>query len=202
MYPARQGKRAGRPVSRRWSFAQGQPGIEDIERGRGLELLYPAKPLIEFVGGKVNGIVVGKPQIGGVQPGDGVGKGDPAKPQLFQEPEHLPQINDQAAQGHRGHGVQPGPAHLRQHLPDMAGETRQPPVRVMGRSRGPVQGNNQGLKARGLEIADISRGEQRAVGAEEGMDPQVPGPAQGREQGRIEQGFAAGEAEVVNALGL
>ena len=121
-----------------------------MERGRGLQLFDPAEPLVELVGGEVNGIVVGKPQIGGVQPGDGVGKGDPAKPQLFQEPEHLPQIVDQAAQGHRGHGVQAGPAQLRHHLPDMPGETRQPPVGVMGGSRGRVHGNDQGLQARGL----------------------------------------------------
>ncbi len=32
------------------------------------------------------------------------------------------------------------------------------------------------------------------------MNPQVPGPAQGREQRRIEQRFAAGETEVADAL--
>ena len=82
----------------------------------------------------------------------------------------------------------------------MAGEPWQPPVSVMDGSRGSVDGNNQGLKPRLLKVADIRRGKAPAVGAQEGMDPQVPGPAQGREQGGIKQGFAAGEAEVANAL--
>jgi hypothetical protein len=68
----------------------------------------------------------------------------------------------------------------------MAGEPRQPPVGVMDGSRGPVDGNNQGLKPRGLKLADISRGEPPAVGAQEGMKPQVPGPAQDRKQGGIQ----------------
>ncbi len=157
-----------------------------MERSRGLERLDPVKPLIEFFGGKVNGIVAGKPQIGGVQPGDRVGKGDPAKPQLFQEPEHLPQISDQAAQGYRGHRVKPGPAHIRQQFPDMADKPRQPPVGVMDGSRGRVDGDNQVLKPGVLKLADISGGERPAVGAQEGMKPQVPGSAQGGEQGGIQ----------------
>ena len=80
-----------------------------------------------------------------MEPGDGVGEGNPGKPHVFQEAEHLAQIMDEAAQGHRGHGIQTGPAQLRQHLPDMAGETGQPPVGVMVAATGGVEGNYQGV---------------------------------------------------------
>ena len=68
----------------------------------------------------------------------------------------------------------------------MVSKPRQPPVGVMDGSRGPVDGNNQGLNPHNLKLADIIPGEPPAVGAQKGMDPQVPGPAHGRKQGGIQ----------------
>ena len=193
------GETAGTLLQLALQVRQTEPRVEDGQRGVGLQFLDPAKPAVKFLRGEVHGIVLGEPQIGGLQPGDGIRKGDPPEPQSRQELDHALQVVHHAAQGYGGHRIEAVSPQERQQVPDMVGQTRQSPVAVMQGRAGGVYGNDQGFQGGSPQILNQGGGEQGGIGAQEGMDPQGPGLLQRRQQAGVKQWFPPGEAEVLDS---
>ena len=178
---------------------QTEPRVEDGQRGVGLQILDPAKPAVEFLRGEVHGIVFGEPQIGGLQPGDGIRKSDPPEPQSRQELDHAFQVVHHAAQGYGGYRIEAVSPQERQQVPDMVRQARQSPVVVMQGRAGGVHGNDQGFQGGSPQILNQGGGEQGGVGAQKGMDPQGPGLLQRWQQAGVKQRFPPGEAKVLDS---
>lgn len=193
------GETAGTLLQLALQVRQTEPRVEDGQRGFGLQFLDPAKPAVEFLRGEVHGIVLSEPQIGGLQAGDGIRKGDPPEAQSRQELDHALQVCHHAAQGYGGHRIEAVSPQKRQQVPDMVRQTRQPPVAVMQGRAGGVHGNDQGFQGGSPQILNQGGGEQGGIGAQEGMDPQGPGLVQRRQQAGVKQRFPPGEADVLDS---